>query len=139
MGTTGSGTLKILDHALAKTDALTVTKGVIQIDGGYLAVKSDSILSAADIAALSVCYYDGSEYTTITTANLATLEADDQVSVTYYTSANYVAGETLYDIFHSHGPAVSVLLLPLPIAIVALLKLPEPAGRELEDVAEQSA
>ena len=43
----------------------------------------------------------------------------------------------LYDIFHAHGPAVIVLLLAMPIAMFALLRLPEPAGRTLEDIAAE--
>lgn len=43
----------------------------------------------------------------------------------------------LYDIFHAHGPAVIVLLAAMPIAMFALLRLPEPAGRTLEDIAAQ--
>jgi MFS family permease len=38
---------------------------------------------------------------------------------------------------HSHGPASLVLLAVMPIAIFALLSLPEPAGRELEDIATE--
>jgi MFS family permease len=41
----------------------------------------------------------------------------------------------LYDVFHAHGPALIVLLLAMPIAIIALLQLPEPAGRSLEEIA----
>lgn len=43
----------------------------------------------------------------------------------------------LYDIFHAHGPALIVLLATVPIALIALLRLPEPAGRTLEDIAAQ--
>ncbi len=39
-----------------------------------------------------------------------------------------------YDYFHAHGPAISVSLLAIPIALVALFFLPEPAGRVLEDI-----
>ena len=39
--------------------------------------------------------------------------------------------------FHAHGPAALVLLAVIPIAIIALFALPEPAGRELEDIAQQ--
>jgi putative MFS transporter len=39
--------------------------------------------------------------------------------------------------FHAHGPASLVLLAVIPIAIIALFALPEPAGRELEDIAQQ--
>lgn len=39
--------------------------------------------------------------------------------------------------FHSHGPASLVLLAAMPLAIIALFTLPEPAGRELEDIAQQ--
>ncbi len=40
----------------------------------------------------------------------------------------------LYNVFHTHGPAVLVLMSAMPIAMVALLTLPEPAGRSLEDI-----
>jgi len=39
-----------------------------------------------------------------------------------------------YDYFHAHGPAISVSLLAIPIALFGLLFLPEPAGRVLEDI-----
>lgn len=39
-----------------------------------------------------------------------------------------------YDVFQSHGPAISVSMLAMPIALLAVLYLPEPAGRSLEDV-----
>jgi sugar phosphate permease len=41
----------------------------------------------------------------------------------------------LYDHFHSHGPAIQLLLAALPITLVAILFLPEPAGRKLEEMA----
>ena len=44
----------------------------------------------------------------------------------------------LYDFFHAHGPAVIVLLAVMPIAMIALLRLPEPAGRTLEDIAAEA-
>jgi MFS family permease len=40
-----------------------------------------------------------------------------------------------YDVFHAHGPAISVTLLVIPIALIGILFLPEPARRELEDIA----
>ncbi len=43
----------------------------------------------------------------------------------------------LYDLFHAHGPAVILLLATMPIAMIAILYLPEPAGRTLEDLAIQ--
>lgn len=43
----------------------------------------------------------------------------------------------LYDHFHAHGPAVQLLLSAMPITIVALLFLPEPAGKSLEEIAAQ--
>lgn len=39
-----------------------------------------------------------------------------------------------YDYFHAHGPAISVSLFAVPIALVALFFLPEPSGRVLEDI-----
>lgn len=39
-----------------------------------------------------------------------------------------------YDYFHAHGPAISVSLLAIPIALAGILFLPEPAGRPLEDI-----
>lgn len=41
----------------------------------------------------------------------------------------------LYDHFHGHGPAVQLLLITVPIALVAILFLPEPAGKTLEEMA----
>jgi len=41
-----------------------------------------------------------------------------------------------YDRFHAHGPAISMALLAIPISLIALLLLPEPAGRTLEDVSQ---
>ncbi|HWY62968.1 MAG TPA: MFS transporter [Rhizomicrobium sp.] len=41
----------------------------------------------------------------------------------------------LYDHFHAHGPAIQLLLGTLPITLVALLFLPEPAGKSLEEMA----
>lgn len=39
-----------------------------------------------------------------------------------------------YDHFHAHGPAIAVALLTIPIALLGILFLPEPAGRALEDI-----
>jgi putative MFS transporter len=41
----------------------------------------------------------------------------------------------LFDHFHSHGPAIQTLLCTIPITLVAILFLPEPAGRTLEEMA----
>ncbi|HEX4105700.1 MAG TPA: MFS transporter [Rhizomicrobium sp.] len=41
----------------------------------------------------------------------------------------------LYDRFHGHGPAIQALLVVLPITLVALAFLPEPAGKTLEEMA----
>ena len=41
----------------------------------------------------------------------------------------------LYDRFHNHGAAIQWLLAAIPIAIIAILFLPEPAGRTLEEMA----
>jgi MFS family permease len=41
----------------------------------------------------------------------------------------------LYDHFHGHGPAIQALLIALPITLVALAFLPEPAGKTLEEMA----
>ena len=41
----------------------------------------------------------------------------------------------LYDHFHAHGPAVQWLLATIPITLAAILFLPEPAGKVLEDIA----
>lgn len=40
----------------------------------------------------------------------------------------------LYDRFQNHGPALQWLLASIPVAIIALLLLPEPAGRSLEEM-----
>jgi putative MFS transporter len=44
-----------------------------------------------------------------------------------------------YDWFGAHGPAISVSLAILPVGLVALLLLPEPARRVLEEIAPASA
>jgi MFS family permease len=41
----------------------------------------------------------------------------------------------LFDHFHAHGPAIQTLLCTIPITLLALLFLPEPAGRTLEEMA----
>jgi MFS family permease len=41
----------------------------------------------------------------------------------------------LYDHFHGHGPAIQTLLIALPVTLVALAFLPEPAGKTLEEMA----
>jgi MFS family permease len=43
---------------------------------------------------------------------------------------------TFYDHFGAHGPAISVSLAAIPIALVAVLFLPEPARRTLEEISE---
>ena len=40
----------------------------------------------------------------------------------------------LYDHFHAHGPAIQMLLAAIPITLVAILFLPEPAGKTLEEM-----
>jgi len=40
----------------------------------------------------------------------------------------------LYDRFHAHGPAIQWLLATIPITLVAILFLPEPAGKTLEEM-----
>jgi putative MFS transporter len=40
----------------------------------------------------------------------------------------------LYDRFHAHGPAIQWLLATIPITLIALLFLPEPAGKTLEEM-----
>jgi MFS family permease len=42
----------------------------------------------------------------------------------------------LYDRFQSHGPALQWLMVSIPFAMAALMLLPEPAGRSLEEMAE---
>lgn len=41
----------------------------------------------------------------------------------------------LYDYFHGHGPAIQLLLISVPITVAAILFLPEPAGKSLEEMA----
>jgi putative MFS transporter len=41
----------------------------------------------------------------------------------------------LYDYFHGHGPAIQALLITLPISLVAIYFLPEPAQKTLEEMA----
>jgi MFS family permease len=42
-----------------------------------------------------------------------------------------------YDWFGAHGPAISVSLAIIPVAIIGILLLPEPARRVLEDIAPE--
>jgi putative MFS transporter len=42
-----------------------------------------------------------------------------------------------YDRFGSHGPAIQVCLLTIPVTLGALLLLPEPAGRSLEEMTKR--
>jgi putative MFS transporter len=44
----------------------------------------------------------------------------------------------LYDLFHAHGPAMMLLMATMPVAMIAILYLPEPAGRTLEDIAAEA-
>ena len=41
----------------------------------------------------------------------------------------------LYDYFGSHSAAIQCLLAAIPITLIAILFLPEPAGRTLEEMA----
>jgi len=41
----------------------------------------------------------------------------------------------LFDHFHAHGPAIQALLCTIPITLIAILFLPEPAGKTLEEMA----
>lgn len=45
----------------------------------------------------------------------------------------------LFDHFHAHGPAISVFLAAVPIAVVALAFLPEAAGKSLEEISNPAA
>ena len=45
----------------------------------------------------------------------------------------------LYDHFHAHGPAIQLLLATIPITLVAILFLPEPAGKTLEEISGGTA
>jgi putative MFS transporter len=40
-----------------------------------------------------------------------------------------------YDHFQDHGPAIQLLLAALPLTLIAILFLPEPAGKTLEEMA----
>lgn len=42
-----------------------------------------------------------------------------------------------YDYFHAHGPAIAVCLATIPITLIAILFLPEPAGRTLEEISPE--
>jgi putative transcription antitermination factor YqgF len=41
----------------------------------------------------------------------------------------------LYDVLHAHAPAIQWMLAAIPITLVAILFLPEPAGKSLEEMA----
>ena len=49
-------------------------------------------------------------------------------------AAALVLEGSLYDHFHSHGPALQWLLVSIPITVIAILFLPEPAGKALEEI-----
>jgi MFS family permease len=40
----------------------------------------------------------------------------------------------LYDHFHAHSPAIQWLLATIPVTLIAILFLPEPAGKTLEEM-----
>jgi putative MFS transporter len=40
----------------------------------------------------------------------------------------------LYDKFHDHGPAIQWMLAAIPVTLLAIIALPEPAGRTLEEM-----
>jgi hypothetical protein len=42
----------------------------------------------------------------------------------------------LYDRLGTHGAAIQWLLVTIPLAMIAILFLPEPAGRTLEEMAD---
>jgi len=42
----------------------------------------------------------------------------------------------LYDRFHDHGPAIQWMLAAIPVTLVAILLLPEPAGKTLEEISD---
>ncbi len=42
----------------------------------------------------------------------------------------------LYNMFSAHGPAITVFLAVMPVALIAILFLPETAGRKLEEIAD---
>ena len=44
-----------------------------------------------------------------------------------------------YDWFGAHGPAIALPLVAMPIALIAILCLPEAAGRTLEEIADSPA
>jgi putative MFS transporter len=41
----------------------------------------------------------------------------------------------LFDQFHAHGPAIQWMLAAIPVTLIAILFLPEPAGKNLEELA----
>ena len=43
---------------------------------------------------------------------------------------------TLYHVYQAHAPAIQLCLLSLPVTLAALLFLPEPAGKSLEEMTE---
>ncbi|MGD0189205.1 MAG: MFS transporter [Rhizomicrobium sp.] len=42
----------------------------------------------------------------------------------------------LYNVFHAHGPAITCFLAVMPLALIAILFLPETAGKPLEEIAQ---
>ena len=72
----------------------------------------------------------------VPTAYRATMSGIRYVTMMLSGALCLVLEGRLYDVFHAHGPAISVSLGTVVLTVVALLFLPEPAGKALEEIAD---
>lgn len=71
------------------------------------------------------------------TAYRATVSGIRYLTVILCGAAGLALEGVFYDMFHAHGPAIAVSLAAMPLALIGILFLPEPARRSLEDISEE--
>ena len=52
-------------------------------------------------------------------------------------SAALVLEGSMYDLFQAHPPAIALLILPAPLALIPIWFLPEPARKSLDDISAE--
>jgi MFS family permease len=72
----------------------------------------------------------------VPTAYRATMSGIRYVTLMLSGALSLMLEGRLYDIFHAHAPAISVSLGTVVLTVVALIFLPEPAGKALEEIAD---